>query len=127
MITLDTNILLRDLVRDDPEQAATAARFMDSLSPQSPGFISLIVICELVWALHYTYRQSRDTVAAALKLLIDAPQLIVEHQALVENAIGGTADIADALLHSIGVSYGATKTVTFDRKFARLDGVELLA
>ena len=127
MIALDTNVLLRDLVRDDPAQAAAAAKLLDSLSSESPGFVSLIVICELVWALDYTYRQSRDTIAATLKLLVDVPQLVVEQQMLVERAIGGVGDIADMLIHAVGAAHGTIRTVTFDRKFAKLDGVDLIA
>ena len=51
MIGLDTNIVVRYLTHDDAAQTAAAVRVMDSLSQDSPGFLSLIVIAELVWVL----------------------------------------------------------------------------
>jgi len=49
MIGLDTNVVVRYLTHDDPAQTTAAVRVMDALSSDSPGFLSLIVIVELVW------------------------------------------------------------------------------
>ena len=128
MIALDTNVVLRYLVGDDAVQADLAATFLETqLSEGNPGFISLVVVCELVWALTRAYDQPRATVAAALTQLVNTPQLVVESAEVVEAAIGHeNADIADAIIHQIGQAAGCAGTVTFDRKFARVKGVVLL-
>jgi predicted nucleic-acid-binding protein len=51
MIGLDTNIIVRYLTHDDPAQTTAAVRVTDSRSSDSPGFLSVIVIAELVWVL----------------------------------------------------------------------------
>ena len=128
MIALDTNVLLRYLIQDDAVQAAAATSFLEGkLSTTTPGFISLVVICEIVWALRKTYDQPRATIAQSLDVLIKAPQFVVEDIEIVELAISADGgDIADAIIHFVGAKQGCSKTVTFDKKFARLSGVELL-
>ncbi|MGB7583868.1 MAG: PIN domain-containing protein, partial [Terriglobales bacterium] len=55
MIGLDTNVLVRYLTHDDPAQTAAAEKVMDSLTADSPGFLSLIVMAEVVWVLEVSY------------------------------------------------------------------------
>jgi predicted nucleic-acid-binding protein len=125
---MDTDILLRYVVNDEAQQNERVARlFEDQLSATSPGFVSLVVVCELVWAPERTYAIERDVVAAMLVEILTMPNLVVEQGELVEAATRGSGDIADLIIHAIGVSYGCTRTLTFDKKFSRLDGVELLA
>ena len=59
MIGLDTNVLVRYLTHDDSTQTAVALRLMNSLSFDSPGFLSLIVITELAWVLAISYRYQK--------------------------------------------------------------------
>ena len=128
MIALDTNILVRYLVEDDARQARLARELIeDRLTESEPGFISLPVLCEIVWALRHVYHRSRADVARAVGLLLQARQIKIEEQALVGRALQHEAsDIADALIHEVGQAAGCVKTMTFDRSFARLNGVELL-
>jgi predicted nucleic-acid-binding protein len=56
MIGLDSNVLARYIAGDDASQSAAAARVIESLSAESPGFVPLVVIAELVWVLQYSYR-----------------------------------------------------------------------
>jgi predicted nucleic-acid-binding protein len=51
VIGIDTNVLVRFIVQDDPEQSTRATRFMQVLTKESPGFISSIVLAELTWVL----------------------------------------------------------------------------
>lgn len=128
MIALDTNILLRYLVQDDAEQAAAAGRLIETeLSSEEPGFVSLPVLCELAWALGAAYRRSRDDIAAAIGSFLEVMQLEVQEATMVARVLeAGGADIADAIIHEVGRMHGCVRTLTFDRKFARMEGVELL-
>ena len=128
MIALDTNVLVRYIAQDGGRQADIASQIIEAqLSEAEPGFVSLPVICELVWTLRTRYKRSRNDVGAAIMLLMNARQLVVDQQDVIAKAIhDDRADIVDAIIHLIGQSADCTKTVPFDRQFARLPGVELL-
>ncbi len=128
MIAIDTNILVRYLVEDDAAQARIArALIEEELSASAPGFISLAVLCELAWSLGYTYKQSRQDIARTIGAFLTVRQFQLEAPDVVRRALAdAAADIADALIHEIGRANGCSKTVTFDKRFACLAGVELL-
>ena len=128
MIAVDTNVLLRYIVQDDLDQFALAERFLEQeLSPQEPGFVSLVVVCEIAWALERTYDLPREAIANAIMGLTKTPQLELESEDLVRVAAAQTRfTIADTLIHLVGQARNCVGTVTFDRKFARMDGAETL-
>jgi predicted nucleic-acid-binding protein len=128
VIALDTNVIVRYLVQDDRKQAAAATHLFErELSRSSPGFISLPVVCELAWTLASAYGQKRSEIAHAVGLLLEAEQLEVEASDLVADALqDSSAGIADAIIYRKALSEGCSRIVTFDKKFARLQGVQLL-
>ena len=69
MIGLDTNVVVRYLTHDDAAQTASAVRVMDALSTDSPGFLSLIVVVELVWVLEVSYRFSKNEIEQVLEIV----------------------------------------------------------
>jgi len=71
MIGLDTNILVRLLVADDPEQTERARKLVSArCTRESPGFINCIVLAELVWVLSGAYGLSRSQIANAVEALL---------------------------------------------------------
>lgn len=128
MIALDTNILVRYLAQDEPAQAERATQFIETeLSSRQPGFVSVVVLCEIVWVLDACYKVGRLDLVKVVEGLLSSPQLVVESAAAVKAAISHDGvDLSDAVIHEIGRARRCQKTVTFDRQFARLDGVELL-
>jgi len=128
VIALDTNVLVRYFVRDDPRQTAIARRLLEEeLSTQERGFVSLTVMAELSWALRQVYRRSAEDSCEIARRLLQAAEIEIESEEILRSALRHShTDIADALIHEIGVHRGCERTVTFDRRFARLDGVELL-
>jgi predicted nucleic-acid-binding protein len=128
MIALDTNILVRYLTQDDPAQARAATRFIESeLSARRPGFVSSIVLCEIIWVLEECYHVERAELSGIVEGLLSSRELLVEHAAAARAALAHAgADLSDAIIHEIGRARRCETTVTFDKKFARLDGVELL-
>jgi predicted nucleic-acid-binding protein len=123
VIALDTNVLVRYLVRDDPRQSAAATRLIESAcTAESPGIVSLIVLAELVWVLGQGYRYRRPQIAAALRRMFAAEDLRVERSDLAWQALNlyeeGMADFSDYLIAICGREEKAETTYTFDRRAA---------
>ena len=129
MIALDTNILVRYLAEPDTDQGKLAERLLeDGLSADDPGFVSVIVLAELLWVLKRAYQITVDQQRSLLLQLIDMPQLVVEQPDIVRKALTlPHLDLADCILHEIGQAAGCSQTATFDKRFARLDKVELVS
>jgi predicted nucleic-acid-binding protein len=127
LIALDTNVLVRYLTQDDPQQAAIARRVIeDDLTASEPGFVSVVVLVELSWVLGRAYRCPPGQIARIISELMASPTILVEQAAAVAAALSlPHEDLADSLLHEVGRAHGCARTVTFDRRFARLPGVEL--
>lgn len=130
MIALDTNILVRYLVRDDEKQAEAARTLLESLTIDQPGFVCREVIVELVWVLERSYQCSRDRIATILEQLATTESLIVETGNDVIRAASryrsGVAGFSDLMILSAAERSQAHLLYTFDQKASRLEGVELL-
>ncbi len=128
MIALDTSILVRFFAGDDPAQSPRARRLvLEELTPQQPGYVSLPVVVELIWVLERIYKVPPIEVRKAVAGLLESPTLVVEQASVIaQSVLLDHEDLADGLVHLLGRDFGCTRTVTFDRKFARLAGVELL-
>jgi predicted nucleic-acid-binding protein len=126
VIGLDTNVLVRYIVRDDDEQTETAARLIETqCTHEKPGYISTIVLCELAWVLSRGYKYERQTIAAILRRILSVRELQVQDSEIAWQALNhfenGKADFADYL---IGVSNRESKaivTYTFDKIAAESD------
>lgn len=128
MIAVDTNVILRFLVQDDPKQAAIANHLLeDVLTPEMPGLVTAVAVLELDWVLRSQYLFSAEIVVATIGQLMASPNLVFEQASSLKSALAFEhGDLADNILHRTGQAQGCTKTLTFDKKFARLPGVELL-
>lgn len=128
MIAVDTNILVRYFAEDDAAQTLKARHLLEQeLTFATPGFVTLVTLVELLWVLNDTYKVGRAIQAEIVSQLLAAPNLVVERDDLVADALalhGG--DISDHIVHLVGTVHGCSKTLTFDKKFARVEGVELL-
>jgi predicted nucleic-acid-binding protein len=131
MIGIDTNLLLRVLVRDHDAQLRAAERFIAShCSNDDPGYVSRVAIVEIVWALKGFYGYERAQIAAAIRGLLGVSELEVESAEDVHAALNdyeaSAVGFADCLLARTNASAGCEHTVTFDRRAAKLAGFELL-
>jgi predicted nucleic-acid-binding protein len=129
MIGLDTNIVVRYLTHDDADQTAVAVRIIDSLSPDSPGFLSLIVVVELVRVLEFSYRFKKNEIEQILDTLLRSKELVIERAEIVAQAMRrfstSRADFADCLIERCGHAAECQYTVTFDQNAAAA-GMKLL-
>ncbi len=131
MIGLDTNVLVRYLVKDDEAQSAIASKLIDGLTQSDPGFISSVVLAETSWVLSTSYKLGREEIAGVIEELILSRDLVFEnieacYLALYVYRSSTSVDFADALISQTARLAGAQETVTFDRKAARESGMRLL-
>jgi predicted nucleic-acid-binding protein len=128
MTAVDTNVLVRFLVRDDPAQAARAA----ALVRGGEIWVSKTVLLETAWVLGSLYGFPANRVAAALEGLAGLPEVLLEDESSVARALEwfrGGLDFADAL--HLASARSASRFATFDRQLARrakrVTGLETLA
>lgn len=118
MLAIDTNVLVRLLVRDHPEQTARA----EALIQQVDVSISTTVVLEAAWVLAGPYGQSREQIATGLTDLFGLPRVSLQNPAAVRQALlwfRAGLDFADAL--HLAHADDLEGFATFDRKFARAD------
>ena len=131
MIALDTNVLVRFLVQDDPLQAQLATKVIEQLTDNAQGFVSREVLIELVWVLERAYRLGRAEIAVALDGLLSATELNIEGSDEVAPALelyrNDGFGFADLMIAAAARRADAAELVTFDRQAARLPGVRLLS
>jgi predicted nucleic-acid-binding protein len=131
MIGLDTNIVVRLIVEDDPAQSRRATRFVEShCTSASPGFINRVTLCETILVLKTGYGYDRDKIAAVIKRITETSHFEVEDRGHIQAALDafgrGAIDFADALVAEGNSARGCVATGTFDRKAAQLKGFVLV-
>jgi predicted nucleic-acid-binding protein len=130
MIGLDTNVLVRYVLQDDPHQAPKASRLFESLSADAPGFVPVVVLVELAWVLGAGYKVPRPELAAVFETLLRSKELVIDRADLVTQALArfaaGGADFADALIERMAAAAGCTTTMTFDQGAAKAAGMTLV-
>ncbi len=131
MIGLDTNVLVRFLVNDDPEQSRDASHVIaEARKRGEPLFLNGIVLCELVWVLTSFYRLPRRTISDALEKILLAKHFEIEDKRLAWLALGdyktSQADFADCLVAAKNADNGCSRTYTFDRDASVLGHYRLL-
>lgn len=132
MIGLDTNVLVRLVVNDEPKQVAAAIKFLaQNCTADDPAYINIPVLCELVWTLERAYGYERADIARALAAILDNAAFLVEAAAVVATALERytrqSFDFADLVIGGMNQARGCRATVTFDRKAAKLDAFALLS
>ena len=119
-VALDTNVLVRLLVNDDPAQAEQAAALIDA---SSACFVPITVALELEWVLRGAYKLPRESVISAFKGLLAIRHLHLEQEQLVKRALDWHRhgmDFADAL--HLARSEGCGALISFDRRLVLLAG-----
>lgn len=119
MIALDTNVIVRVVTADEPNQLAIALEALRS----DELWICKTVLLETEWVLRYSYELPRATILEALRRLLGYPGLQVEDRGAVLQALSlfeDGMDFADAL--HLTSSGGADRFITFDRPLAKIAG-----
>jgi predicted nucleic-acid-binding protein len=127
VIALDTNVLLRLVVADDPAQTERAARLLARASEGGdPHFVPDIVLCELAWVLSRTFAFPRAGVAETMAGLVESPELAFRDPAAITAAAAahalGDGDFADHLIAATARTAGCEAVATFDQALQKLPG-----
>ena len=121
MIGLDSNVMVRYLVEDDPAQTARAKSVIDALTASAPGFIATVTWAEMYWVLTRTYGFTRAEVVDKLASLVESEEIQAENPTAIAAAVSRArqgADFADALIDAAARRAGCSQVVTFDKRAA---------
>lgn len=126
MRAVDTNVLVRLIVRDSLPQLAAAEEFV-----RAGAWISQLVLAESVWVLNYVYGFNPQRLATAISMLLDHESLSVQDVDTVIRALDlfrakPSLGFSDCLILEIARKNGHVPLGTFDRKLARVEGARKL-
>ena len=113
-IVADMNVLLRDALHDDPLQARTAAKALQSAELVA---IPIAVFCEFVWVLRQGYKKPAAEVAHSIRALIDSENVVTNRLAVEAGLeiLDKGGDFADGAIAYEGQWLGAEEFVSFDK------------
>ena len=120
MIALDTSVLARYILNDNPAESLVAERLIS----ENACSVSWSVLIELCWVLESKARLPRSEIARSMIALVESDFLSVPDDILVAWAIeryASGADFAD-MIHLASTLNGAIEFACFDRKLARQAG-----
>jgi predicted nucleic-acid-binding protein len=125
MLGIDTNVLVRFLVRDDELQFAKASRLIKrEVGARENVFVSLLVLLETEWVLRSRYELHKNEIVEAISGLLDASEVQFEDEPAVEETLfawkDSAADFADCLIGAHNRRLGCRATATFDAKAVKL-------
>ena len=126
MRAVDTNVLVRLVVRDSPEQVRLAESFI-----ASGAWVSHLVLAEAMWVLDAVYDRTPEQIAGAIDMLLNHKDLTIQDTEVVTTALGHfrkrpALGFSDCLVLEIARKAGHTPLGTFDRDLAKLDGIKRL-
>lgn len=120
---VDTNVLVRFVTRDEPEQFALSEALVGGAAT-GELYVDPIVLVELNWTLRRVYRLGRSEVLDVLNGLLDSREFTVGQRSLVLAAISSAyatgCDFSDALIALLHEAAGCANTLTFDTRALRL-------
>ena len=131
MKALDTNVLVRYLVQDDPQQSRLAADYiLTHCTEETPAYIHHVVLCELVWVLESAYGYERELGADVVEKIFRTREFYIDAMSVAWAALhcyrDRKTDFADGMIGMGNHFAGCDKTATFDKKAAKLDVFEEL-
>jgi predicted nucleic-acid-binding protein len=126
MRAVDTNVLLRVILRDEPRQAAAADRWVER-----GAWVPQLALAEATWVLASVYERSAEQVATAVEMLLNHRELSVQDADVVMAALATfrmkpALGFSDCLMLEVAKRAGHIPLGTFDRDLSRVDGVERL-
>ncbi|HYO16514.1 MAG TPA: type II toxin-antitoxin system VapC family toxin [Thermoanaerobaculia bacterium] len=131
MTGIDTNVLLRHILEDEPEQTSVVNALIEKAENDREGlYVNTIVLCELIWTLRSAYRARRSEIVSVLEDLLASQVFEIQDRDLVQCALQdyrhGKADFSDYLLGWQNREAGCRETVSFDGGLKKATGFLVL-
>jgi predicted nucleic-acid-binding protein len=132
MIAVDTNVIIRFLVRDDAHQAELVYKIFKNAEKKGDVlFVSLLVALEMIWVLESVYAFGRSEILDSFDDLLSMPVLEFESKKAVRNFIALSRkteiDLPDMLIAAAAANSGCDHVLTFDRKAAKSEFFRLIS
>ena len=126
MRAVDTNVLVRLIVRDDPKQVEAAEAFISR-----GAWVSHVVLVETTWVLESVYELNPELIAITVEMLLNHEHLTVQDADAVEAALENfrarsAVSFSDNLIVEIARKTGHIPVGTFDKALAKVEGVQRL-
>jgi predicted nucleic-acid-binding protein len=122
MIGVDTNVLLRIFVLDDPRQRAAALGLIETYG-RDGIFISTLVLIEFVRVFRRKLNRTITETLTVVDRMIEAPEFVIENRPVIEEALSvyraGRAEFSDCLIVAASRAAGAVPIYTFDQAAAK--------
>lgn len=127
MIGIDTNVLVRFLIRDDQAQFERAQKLIRrEAASGEPVFVSLVVLLEVEWVLRSRYKLVKKEILQTFSALLSSIELSFEDESSIEEALfvwkGSSAQFADCLIGARHRACGCRATASFDADATKLPG-----
>ena len=122
MRAVDTDLLVRSIVRDDPAQVEKAEAFI-----ASGAWVSQLVLAETIWVLDSVYGLNRAHIATVVGMLVEHDRLTLEGADTVRRALAAferdrSVGFNDCLIVETARKAGHLPVGTFDKAMSRIDG-----
>ena len=126
MRAVDTNVLVRLIVRDDARQVAAAEAFL-----HQGAWVSTLALVEAVWVLVAVYDRSAAEITGAIEMLLENTSLVLQDEHIVAGALNlfrssPSLGFSDCLMLEVARHAGHVPLGTFDRRLGRLEGAQKL-
>jgi predicted nucleic-acid-binding protein len=126
MLAIDTNVLVRLVAKDDAAQTQIARA-----RTSGGAWVSHVVLAESIWVLASSHGMLRPQVIDTIETLLEHRDVAFEDRSVVARALGlfrrrKAVEFSDCLILEIARKAGHAPMATFDRDFAKLEGVERL-
>jgi predicted nucleic-acid-binding protein len=125
MIGLDTNVVVRYLVQDDPKQSKQATQAIEKAAAEGKTLaISQVTLCEIVWVLERCYSLGKKELVAVIKQILKTQQINVEQDTVARQALHDFeekegVDFSDCLIGRQNAAKGCAFTYTLNKKAAQ--------
>jgi len=126
MRAADTNVLIRQIVRDDPAQVSASDQFVSN-----GAWVSTVVLAETVWVLDRTYRRSVSQQAETVEMLLNHTSFVLQDSDAVAAAVDlfrsrPSLGFSDCLILELARKAGHLPLGTFDRGLGKIKGAQKL-
>lgn len=124
MRAVDTNVVVRLVTRDEPEQTVNAESFV-----ANGAWISHVVLIETTWVLDSVYELRPAQIALAVEMLLNHRELVIQDPEVVSAALSHfrkkpKLGFSDCMVLEVARKAGHLPLGTFDRDLSKLDGAK---